>query len=155
MTDAKPLTGRKVFLIVASAFGVIIAVNLVMAWSAVSTFPGLEVRNSYVASQGFNDRLAAQRALGWTMAVEQTGDRVTLVFTDADGAPVPVDTVEAFVARTTHTRDDTPLALARSGNRFSAPVDLAPGNWNIHVTARSVDGREFAQRVPLRVRGVQ
>ena len=155
MTDAKPLTGRKVFVIVASAFGVIIAVNLVMAWNAVSTFPGLEVRNSYVASQGFNDRLAAQRALGWTMEVEQTDGEVTLIFTDATGAPVPVDTVEAFIARTTHTRDDTALDLTRSGNRFSAPIDLAPGNWNIHVAARSIDGRDFAQRLPLRVRGAQ
>jgi len=155
MTDAKPLTGRKVFLIVATAFGIIITVNLVMAWNAVSSFPGLEVRNSYVASQGFNDRLAAQRALGWTMEVEQTDTQVTLVFTDETGAPVPVASVEAFVARPTHTRDDTALTFTRSGNRFAAPVDLAPGNWNIHVAAQSIDGRDFAQRVPLRVRGVQ
>jgi hypothetical protein len=47
---------------------VIISVNLLLAFKAVSTFPGLEVKNSYVASQGFNDRKAAQEALGWTCA---------------------------------------------------------------------------------------
>ena len=36
------------------AFGVIIAVNLTLAYQAVATFPGLEVKNSYVASQSFD-----------------------------------------------------------------------------------------------------
>ena len=37
------ITGRQVFLVTAGAFAVIITVNVVMAWQAVSTFPGLEV----------------------------------------------------------------------------------------------------------------
>jgi nitrogen fixation protein FixH len=64
----RELTGGKVLAIFVGAFGVIIAVNLFMAYSALSTFPGLEVQNSYVASQGFNARLAKQRALGWDVA---------------------------------------------------------------------------------------
>ena len=42
------ITGKYVFAITASAFAVIIGVNLVLAFKAVSTFPGLEVKNSYV-----------------------------------------------------------------------------------------------------------
>ena len=49
-----PITGPKFFAIFASFFVVIIAVNLVMAFSAIRTFPGLEVKNSYVASQEFD-----------------------------------------------------------------------------------------------------
>ncbi|MDZ4134978.1 MAG: FixH family protein, partial [Paracoccaceae bacterium] len=41
------LTGRKVLVITVSAFAVIIGVNLLLAYKAVSTFPGLEVKNSY------------------------------------------------------------------------------------------------------------
>ena len=46
----KELTGRKVLAITVGFFAVIIAVNLFMAFKAVGTFPGLEVKNSYVAS---------------------------------------------------------------------------------------------------------
>ena len=47
-----------------AAFGVIIAVNLVLAYNAVKTFPGLEVKNSYVASQEFNERLQGTAGAG-------------------------------------------------------------------------------------------
>ena len=63
----RELTGRHVLVITVSAFAVIIGVNLTLAYQAVATFPGLEVQNSYVAGQGFNDRKAAQEALGWTL----------------------------------------------------------------------------------------
>ena len=58
----KQLTGRKVLLIMCSAFAVIIGVNLTLAFQAVATFPGLEVKNSYVASQSFDDDRAACRS---------------------------------------------------------------------------------------------
>ena len=59
----RELTGRHVLAITCGAFGVIIAVNLVMAWKAVSTFPGVEVASSYAAGVGFDARRAAQVAL--------------------------------------------------------------------------------------------
>ncbi len=65
MTDDRVITGRHVLIGFCAAFGVIIAVNLWLAISAVRTFPGLDVPNSYVASQTFDKRRAAQEALGW------------------------------------------------------------------------------------------
>ena len=56
------------------AFGVIIGVNVVMATKAIGTFPGLEVKNSYVASQSFDKRRDAQEALGWDVGVAHEGD---------------------------------------------------------------------------------
>ena len=55
------LTGRKVFFITAGAFAVIIGVNVTMAVLAVGTFPGLEVKNSYVASQSFDAKIGRHR----------------------------------------------------------------------------------------------
>lgn len=63
--SVKPLTGRKVLMILVAAFGIIIAVNMTLLYNAIKTFPGLEVKNSYVASQTFDDRAISQRALGW------------------------------------------------------------------------------------------
>ena len=60
-----PITGPKAFAIFSSFFVVIIGVNVVMAYQAIHTFPGLEVDNSYVASQTFDAERKAQEALGW------------------------------------------------------------------------------------------
>ncbi len=56
-------------------FGVIIAVNLTMAYFANSTWSGLVVANGYVASQSFDKDLAkarAQEALGWKVELSAT-----------------------------------------------------------------------------------
>ena len=40
----RQFTGKHALAVFVAAFGVIIAVNLVLAYSAVKTFPGLEVK---------------------------------------------------------------------------------------------------------------
>ena len=62
LDDDHPFTGRHMLAVVFAFFAAIIAVNLVMAFLATGTFPGLVVKNSYVASQGYNQRLAETRS---------------------------------------------------------------------------------------------
>ncbi len=50
----REIKGRHVLFGFVGAFGVIIGANLTLAFNAVSTFPGLEVKNSYEASQVFD-----------------------------------------------------------------------------------------------------
>lgn len=149
---AKPLTGRKVFLITASAFGVIIAVNVTMAVLAVGTFPGLETKNSYVASQQFDRDREAQLALGWTIDAAVADDTLRLAITDRAGAPVMPASITATLGRATHVADDTTPVFTYDGTALTAPVDLAPGNWNLRFVATAEDGTKFRQRVQLRVR---
>lgn len=149
----KPLTGRKVFAITATAFGVIIAVNLFMARQAIATFSGLEVRNSYIASQTFNEDRASQVALGWTVTADVEAGILALAFTDADGNPVDVTDLQATFGRATHVRDDQTPEFAYYNGVFTAPVQAAPGNWNIRLVAHAPDGTAFRQRVVLRVKG--
>ena len=151
MTE-KQLTGRHVLMIFGGAFGVIIGVNLLLAWSAVSTFPGLEVKNSYVASQQFDERKAAQEALGWTVRADAGEGQVVLRITDAEGKPVRVGALEAVVGRATHVADDIRPEFIFDGVGYVAPIDLAGGNWNIRMTALAEDGTKFAQRVILHVK---
>jgi nitrogen fixation protein FixH len=157
MTDrhdtGKPLTGRKVLAIVLAFFGVIISVNLVLAYQAVNTFSGLEVQNSYVASQTFDADRAAQLALGWQVSAEVEDGYLTIAFTDEAGAPVDVAALEAVVGRATHVREDQSPAFSYGRGQFIAPVELAPGNWNIRLVATAPDGTQFRQRVVLYVRG--
>lgn len=147
------LTGKHVFAITASAFAVIIGVNVLLAVKAVSTFPGLEVDNSYVASQGFNTRKAAQEALGWAMTPAYDNGRMTLAFLGADGKPVEVQDLQVLVGRTTETSDDTFPSFLRDGDLYAAEVPLHQGKWMIKVTAKAADGTLFEQRSELFVKG--
>lgn len=150
---AATLTGGKVLAITCTAFGIIIAVNGVMAWKAVSTFPGLEVRNSYVASQVFDTERAAQAALGWAVETGYADGRLTLTIRDAEGLPAPVAALSATVGRTTHAREDVTPAFTAAAGRFEAALDLAPGLWLIHLRAEAADGTAFRQRLDFLVRG--
>lgn len=147
------LTGKHVLAITVSAFAVIIGVNVLLAVKAVSTFPGLEVENSYVAGQGFNARKAAQEALGWVMVPGYENGRMTLAFTGRDGKPVAVDDLQVLVGRTTEATDDAWPAFARQGDLYAADVPLGKGKWMVKVTARSADGTLFEQRSELYVKG--
>ncbi|NBB97602.1 MAG: nitrogen fixation protein FixH [Alphaproteobacteria bacterium] len=154
-SDAKGfrMTGPKVLAIMLGAFGTIIAVNLTLAYSAVSTFPGLEVKNSYVASQNFNEELAAQQALGWTVEADLDGSELVLSITGRDGYPAQVATLDAILGAATHVRDDQRPDFVFLDGAFRAPVDIAPGNWNIRLRATAADGTLFQQRVVLHVDG--
>lgn len=152
MTTTKPLTGRGVFAIFASAFAVIITVNLTLAYNAVATFPGLEVKNSYVASQEFDVRRSAQESLGWTVNADARGGLVTLDIRDADGKPVQVAHLTATVGRATHVKDDLFPDFAFDGSGYVARATLGAGNWNVRMKAVAIDGTEFSQRVILHVK---
>lgn len=150
---SKPLTGRKVLMIAVGAFGIIIAVNLVMAWQAVSTFPGLEVKNSYVASQQFDKNRAAQEALGWTVSPDYSDGKLSLVVRDTSGLPAKVKTLKALIGRTTHVREDVEPKFDYVGGIFVTPLQLGPGAWLIHLDAEAADGTHFRQRIDLFVKG--
>jgi nitrogen fixation protein FixH len=145
------ITGRQVLIFTVGAFGVIIAVNGVMAWKAISTFPGLEVKNSYIASQSFDARRAGQERLGWTMAQDYSAEtgRLSLRFADAEGKPAPVGNLEVLVGRTTQAVDDRRPVFADLGGVWEASLPLERGKWMVRVTAQAPDGTPFEQRFDL------
>lgn len=145
----RELTGRHVFIGFAAAFGVIISVNLVLAYSAVNTFPGVEVDNSYVASQTFDDRRAAQQALEWSVEAVHEQGMLRVNIKDPSGRPVKAAQMYATVGRATHVRDDQQPQFRFDGVSYVAPVALGAGNWNVRMRALAMDGTEFQQRVVL------
>lgn len=149
----RKFTGKHALAVFVAAFGVIITVNLVLAYNAVKTFPGLEVKNSYVASQEFNERLKEHQALGWDIRAETKGGLLILHITDQTGAPVQVAELQAVVGRATHIKDDFSPEFTFDGIAYAAPATLGRGNWNIRLLAKDHSGAEFAQRVPLFVKG--
>lgn len=149
----RELKGWHVVAMFCTGFGVIIAVNLTLAFNAVKTFPGLVVKNSYVASQHFDDNRTAQKALGWTVVASHSGDQLRLEITDRSGAPVRPADLDARVGRATHVADDVTPDFIFDGVAYTATTPLVEGYWQIRLSARSADGTLFAQRIPLRVAG--
>jgi len=132
------------------AFGVIIAVNLTLAVNAVRTFPGLEVKNSYVASQSFDADRAAQEALGWEVHAVLTGDRLELRVAEG-GLPLAPVIEEAIFGRATSVAADQTPAFEWTGTGYAADVSAGPGNWNLRLKMRAEHGTLFQQRVIVEV----
>lgn len=150
---ARELTGRHVLIIMLTAFGVIITVNLLMAFLAVGSFPGVEVRNSYVASQTFDRERKAQQILGWTASADHDGSDLIIRITDSAGRHPVLRDLSATIGRPTHRRADVTPALVSEGGVHRAALDLEPGNWTILVTAFAADGTAFRQKLDHYVPG--
>ena len=148
----RELTGRHVLFITVASFGIIIGVNITLAVNAVATFPGLEVKNSYVASQNFDRERAAQDALGWNARAEIEEGMLRLRIEDRNGLGVVPDTLRVTLGRATHVADDMAPALSYDGTAWVAAVDVAPGRWTLRVDARAEDGTLFRQRLDIRSR---
>lgn len=152
---SRELTGRKVLLIFIAAFGVIVAVNVFMAVSAVRTFPGLEVSSSYADSQDFNVRRDAQEALGWNASVEVDAEAgvLTLHLVDDSDRPVAPARLQALLTRPTSQQDDQLLDLTRNAGAFTAPADLSEGRWRLRLTGEARDGTPYRYNITFTVRG--
>ena len=140
------IKGWHVFAVFATAFGIIISVNLTLAFNAVRTFPGLEVKNSYVASQSFNQDRAAQLALGWSVAAKVQNDELILTIVQ-DGNPIAPRIEQAIFGRATSVAADQTPQFVHDGTSFRAKVVAGAGNWNLRLKARAEDGTLFQQRI--------
>jgi nitrogen fixation protein FixH len=136
----KQLTGWHVLAMLIAFFGVIIGVNLTMAYFANSTWSGLVVANGYVASQTFDTDLArarAQQALGWQVDLRTTPDHIGLSFADASGRAIDDLTITGRLERTVTDKQDQLLTFeALGGGSYSAPAALSKGVWEIEIDAR-------------------
>lgn len=149
----REITGRHVAAAFVLGFGVIIAVNMTLAINAVRTFPGLEVKNSYVASQTFDQERAAQEALGWNAEVALDAGRILLSIEDPAGL-ASASIRDARLGRTTHTAADRTLDLRPFGGLWVADApDLEPGAWYLWLSAEAPDGTAFRRRFSLWVAG--
>lgn len=147
MTEIKGIHVLAMFIL---GFGIIITVNLTLAFQAVNTFPGLEVKNSYVASQSFEADRTAQNALGWNVSSWLEGDKLHLQFLERD-QPIHPQIETATFGRATSVAADQSPNFTFNGKTLEAPVVAGAGNWNLRVRAIAGDGTVFQQRIIVRV----
>lgn len=136
----KELKGHHVLAMILAFFGVIIAVNFVMAYLAESTWSGLVVENGYVASQSFNSDLAkakAQEALGWNVGFTADKSDIKITFADAKGANIDSLTLTGKLQRTVTDKEDQVLTFGWMGSgTYVAPARLAPGLWEVEIDGK-------------------
>lgn len=146
----RTFTGWHMTAILVGGFGPVIAVNFAMAWFAVSTFGGVTVENSYVASQQFNgwlDHAASEKALGWSakLARDPAG---RLVATTRD---VPAGARVEAVARHPLGRlpDRTLHLLPRGGGVFTSSEKLPATRWTVRLEI-DADGKVWRSESDVR-----
>ncbi len=152
-TAPKEFTGRHMLAIMLAFFGTIIAVNLVMAIFASRSWTGLVVKNSYVASQQFNEKAAEgreQAARNWTPVLELQPGAVAFHLNDRAGALIELAAVKTNFRRPAYEAEDFSIELTRqAGGAFSAKADIRDGIWIIETVADI--GGEHAYRDTRRI----
>jgi len=134
MTKRRHITGWHATAALVAFFGVVVAVNLVMAMYATSTFGGVVVENSYVASQKYNDWLAAaerQKELGWKITPGVDKDRRVTVALAVEGA-----NVRGYARHPLGREPDVPLSFVAEGDGFRSVTPLPAGRWTVHLLVK-------------------
>ena len=123
---------------------------MTLAIAAVSSFPGIEVKNGYIASQTFEEERAAQAELGWAADARYIDGQLRIDLVDAKGAPLRMDTLTARVGRPTGRAEDMTDKLVEIADGYEIPVILDEGHWRIDLLAERGDDR-FRQHLTIRV----
>ncbi|GAA4641624.1 FixH family protein [Pontixanthobacter gangjinensis] len=138
---AKAFTGRHAAFILVVFFGIIFAVNFTMASYATSTFGGVTVKNSYVASQEFNgwlDKAEAQRALGWSVETTWLEDgHLAVALNNVPRTAVVTGTARHPVGR---LPDQQLSFTATSGGNHQSEQILARERWILRLQIEA-DGK--------------
>ncbi|EPF79227.1 hypothetical protein L271_01736 [Brucella abortus 01-0065] len=134
-------------------FGVIIAVNLLMAYNAIHSWSGLVVQNTYVASQEFNDKAKTgkeQAALNWQSKPAYENGVFTWKLADHNGKAVAMTGGTVDFKRPVGDAHDTKVTLTvREPGILTAPLELGEGAWIMEVNADA--GLEDLYRHIIRV----
>ena len=137
----REFTGWHMLAIMVAFFSVVIAVNLTMAFFARSSWTGMVVANTYIASQQFNEKAAegrAQAALGWRPDLTIADGKVHYGLMNSAGKLVEATRVTAIFRRPSHASDDQEIVLTRQSDAtFSAPVKLGDGPWIVEVESEA------------------
>ena len=143
--DSEGLKGWHVLLIMLGFFGVMFSANGVFLYHAITSFPGEDVKKSYVQGLNYNQTLArraAQTELGWSAEAGLSGGQILMRLQARDGEPVSDQIVIGELRRLTTRKQDLILAFQPGpGGIYTASGEvLAPGQWLLRVSVMDAQG---------------
>jgi nitrogen fixation protein FixH len=136
--------GVHVLLAMLLFFGAVIGVNVAFAVAAIGSFPGEDVRRSYLQGLAYNDTLAARRtqaAQGWRASAalrpSEEGALLEIILRDAAGAPIDGLAAEGALRWPSAERFDRALDFEPAGEgRYVARLGaLHAGRWVLRAHA--------------------
>ncbi len=154
----RQITGRMVLIGFILFFGTIIAVNGVLMYFALNTWPGLVTEDAYIKGINYNDTIAAsesQRLLAWEVGVALDSDKkLRISIIDNNTAPVLGLKIEAALTRPLGDHKIVILTMHENQSgvyegEFTAPI---PGRWKVDIKAISSTGSVFKSRQEILVK---
>lgn len=134
-------TGWHMLAIMCLFFGVIITVNMIMATMAIKSWSGLVVKNSYVASQEFNEKSITgkqQAALQWEGKPDYSKGVFHYTLQDRNGGGIYVTSAVAEFKRPVGDASDTKITLNIDGvGQLSGAVALGEGAWIVEINSEA------------------
>jgi nitrogen fixation protein FixH len=135
--DFDPNRSRWIPWVFVGGMAVVVLVNLVLVYAALSTFTGVTTGKSYDRGRAYNrvlEEAARQDALGWSARVTMEGGVLSVVATDREGLPVG-GRVQGVLHRPLEGAE-IPLDFAAAGpGRFIAEAaPPAAGQWEARLT---------------------
>ena len=148
------LTGRMVLLYLVAFFGVVMSVNGVMIYEALSTMTGVDTDSAYQAGRMFERDAAmvkAQDARHWRVDARVTpspsGARLEVMARDEAGRPLTGMQASAAFQRPTDRRFDRDVALEEDApGRYRGGAEIVPGQWDLVVEISSHGEQLFRSR---------
>lgn len=138
-----PTRSRWIPWIFVGGMALVVVVNGVLIFSAISTFTGVSVGQAYDRGRTYNHVIEEGRrqdALGWTTRVALEGDRLVVTARNRDGAPV-TGRLEAHLLR---PLDGERVELPELGGagRFAFDLpELRAGQWELRALLVSPAGQ--------------
>lgn len=127
----------------AAAMAVVWAVNGIMVYSALHTFPGNAGDDGFDLSNHYNivlDHMDHQAALGWavTIGADQAG-HPSFVLMERSGAPLTGAAVEASAERPVGEALARPVRFAETapGQYVAADVLTPKGQWDLRLSIKA------------------
>jgi nitrogen fixation protein FixH len=151
----RQFTGRQMLALMLAFFAVVIAANLTMVYFASHSWTGLVVKNSYVASQEFNEKTSVRElaAGGVRSHMSYANGVLRLILTDPDQRPVHANAVHLRIGRASHEAEDRHVAFAsESEGVFVAREQLGPGKWTGEVDGDIPGHPGWEQAIELHVK---
>ena len=161
--DVRRFTGWHFLISIVGFFAVVISANMIMAYFAIDTFPGLETEDAYRKGRDYNDILAAaqrQEALGWqeSISLEKTGSgtgaahHLKLVLAGAEDESGLK--VQLLLKRPATDADDQLLALVETtaGTFEAVTSELMQGRWKASLLVEKQGQQLFHKNMEFMVR---
>jgi nitrogen fixation protein FixH len=160
VAGGRPLTGRRVLLMLVSFFGCIFIANAALIHYAISTFRGEVADHPYEAGLAFNQEIAAaqaQEALHWTVSgvlsrVESNGEQLEIDAHDARGkALTDLQFVATLVAPADKARDRLFVLSEIAPGVYRGQAAVADGAWDLLIEAKRDGERIYRSKSRINV----